>query len=341
MSRDPRHTRAANWGKRQVTLHLVMFFQAAEDAYGTGSWITARYPTSTECRIGRRRRNGSVFATSRPGFVLDERQPALLFARICRVGRLVGVTASADGGGASEPYYRRDLALVHDRGFGFHAQQCAPGVLAFLEPVRQRGGLVLEFGCGSGQLTRRLVDAGHDVVATDASPAMVELTRDFIGDRAREIRRLTLPEDPMPAADAIVGIGHPLNYLPDAGAIEQALTAIAAALKPGGLLAFDICDLEWGRRGVSNLGRVGTDWAIITEFSVPSPDRFVREMTTFVANRDGTWRRDGERHENVLIDTATVRSLLSELGVDAQIHSSFGSETHPPGLHVVLGRRAR
>jgi hypothetical protein len=29
-----------------------------------------------------------------------------------------------------DSYYRRDLALVHHRGFGFHARACAPGILA-------------------------------------------------------------------------------------------------------------------------------------------------------------------------------------------------------------------
>ena len=76
----------------------------------------------------------------------------------------------------NEPYYRSDLALVHRRGFGFHADMCAPGILALLEPVRARGGLVLEVGCGSGLLTRYLVDAGHRVLATDASPALAGVT---------------------------------------------------------------------------------------------------------------------------------------------------------------------
>jgi hypothetical protein len=49
--------------------------------------------------------------------------------------------------------YRRDLALVHDLGFGFHAELCEDGVLGLLAPVRERGGLVLELGCGSGALT--------------------------------------------------------------------------------------------------------------------------------------------------------------------------------------------
>ena len=78
---------------------------------------------------------------------------------------------------ALAPYYRADLSLVHHLGFGFHADACAPGILALLQPVRDRGGLVVELGCGSGLLTRHLVDAGHRVMATDASPAMLTLAR--------------------------------------------------------------------------------------------------------------------------------------------------------------------
>jgi methylase of polypeptide subunit release factors len=62
-------------------------------------------------------------------------------------------------------------------GFGFHADMCAPGILRLLEPLLDRNGVVLELGCGSGLLTRYLVDAGHRVIATDASPAMLALAR--------------------------------------------------------------------------------------------------------------------------------------------------------------------
>jgi SAM-dependent methyltransferase len=239
-----------------------------------------------------------------------------------------------------DPYYRRDLALVHHRGFGFHAASCAPGILTLLAPVRARGGVVLEVGCGSGLLTRELVAAGHRVVASDASPAMLEIAREHAGGAA-QVRRITLPDDPLPGADAVVGVGHPLNYLPDEDSLRRALIAIAGALRPGGVLAIDVCDLDWAtaRRDVPGMGRVGADWAIITEYSVPSPDRFVRDMTTFVPNGDGSWRRDGERHENVLVDTAALPPLLREHGVEATVGSSFGAETLPPGLRTLIGRR--
>ena len=101
---------------------------------------------------------------------------------------------------ANEPYYRRDLALVHHLGFSFHAEATAPGVIALLEDVRRRNGLVLEIGCGSGLLTRKLVDAGFRVLATDASPAMLDLARErpspmpkrSSGSRCPTIRSLRL-----------------------------------------------------------------------------------------------------------------------------------------------------
>jgi len=227
--------------------------------------------------------------------------------------------------------------LMSPRWIGKVARKTGWNVLV---TTRERDGLVLELGCGSGLLTKELVDAGHRVIATDASPAMLELAREH-APGAGDIRRLMLPHDPIPQSDAIVSVGHMLSYLPDEEAVDKGLVAIAHALGPGGLFALDICDLEWGeaRRDALNLGRVDEDWAIITEFSVPSPNNFVREMTTFVRNQDGSWRRDDERHENVLVDTSRLPELLAEEGVGATVGESFGSEQLPAGLRVLIGRR--
>jgi SAM-dependent methyltransferase len=136
---------------------------------------------------------------------------------------------------------------------------------------------VVEIGCGSGLLTGELVKAGHRVVATDASSAMLELARHGAAG-AEEIRALTLPGSAA-GGRRRVGVGHALNYLPDADAVHRALRAMARALRLGGVLAVDICDLDYGtaRREAPNLGRVEDDWAIVSRFSTPSPDSFVRE----------------------------------------------------------------
>src|SRR5262249_22818124 len=176
-------------------------------------------------------------------------------------------------------YYRDDLSLVHHRGFGFHADMCAPGIVELLRPVRERDGLVVEMGGGGGLFTRHFLDAGHRVVATGASPAMLDLAREGAPD-AEGVRRVALPDDPLPPADAIVGVGHALSYLPDEVAVDRALVAVGQALRPGGGLAIDICDLEWGaaRRDWSTSGRVGDDRAIITEDSNAARARLVCDL---------------------------------------------------------------
>jgi SAM-dependent methyltransferase len=237
-------------------------------------------------------------------------------------------------------YYQHDLALVHARGFGRYADHCAPGILDLLAPVK--GGLVLELGCGSGALTRHLLAAGHRVIATDASPAMLGLARVLLGGKAH-LRRLALPDDPLPAADAIVSAGHVISYLPDAAAVDRALVRMAGALRPDGVLAIDVCDLEFGRvrAGEAGAGRVGPDWAVITEFSTPAPDKFVRDVTTFVPDGTGAWRRGSERHENVLVDTSLIPALLEQHGVTATVGTAFGAAELPPGLRAVTGVRSR
>lgn len=238
------------------------------------------------------------------------------------------------------PYYGPDLARVHHRGFAHHAEACAPGLLALLEPIRKRDGVVVELGCGSGLLTRHLVDAGHRVVATDASPAMIDLARQVVPDADR-LELLTLPDHPVPAADAIVGVGHALNYLDDLAEVERALATLAGALRPGGVLAIDLCDLRWAqaRRDQPAFGLAEDDWAIITRFSVPAPGRYDRHIATFVRAEDGSWRRDDEHHRNVLVDTSTVPELLARHGVDAAVRPSFGTEELPEGLVAIVGHR--
>lgn len=85
-----------------------------------------------------------------------------------------------------ETIYGADVALVHHRSGAAHAAACVPGIVQLLAGVRERNGLVLELGCGSGPLTAELIAAGHRVIATDASEAMVVLARERVGGGAEE-----------------------------------------------------------------------------------------------------------------------------------------------------------
>jgi hypothetical protein len=61
-------------------------------------------------------------------------------------------------------------------------------------------------------------------------------------------------------------------------------------------------------------------------------------MTTFVRQPDNTWRRDDERHDNVLIDTSRVPDLLARHEVDVTVSDSFGEGKLDGGLATIVGR---
>jgi hypothetical protein len=62
-------------------------------------------------------------------------------------------------------------------------------------------------------------------------------------------------------------------------------------------------------------------------------------MTTFLRNDDGSWRRDDERHDNVLVEASGIPELLGSEGLQVKVRSAFGAEQLPGGLRAVVGRR--
>jgi SAM-dependent methyltransferase len=170
---------------------------------------------------------------------------------------------------------------------------------------------------------------------------MLALAKDA-APKAEEFRELVLPDDPLPECDAVVSVGHMLSYLSDEAELEAALLAIAKSLRRGGVLALDLLDLRYGDDLAADetRGRIGKDWAVVTRLSRPARNLFLREITTFVRTENGSWSRDDETHENVLVDTARIPALLAKEGIETQVSDSFGEEELPAGLVAIVGRRA-
>ncbi|MFP3915128.1 MAG: class I SAM-dependent methyltransferase [Actinomycetota bacterium] len=89
---------------------------------------------------------------------------------------------------------------------------------------------VLEVGCGSGHLTRRLAARGVDVVGIDANPRAREVAD---SDRVRTMRAESLQFDD-DSFDAIVSV-HAIEHIPP---LETALSEMARVLRPGGEALF-------------------------------------------------------------------------------------------------------
>jgi SAM-dependent methyltransferase len=245
---------------------------------------------------------------------------------------------------AGAPYYRPDLAWVHHVGYAGHVENTQRGIVARLRRHGVASGeRVLDVGCGSGLLARVLLAAGYAVTGVDASPAMIELAR--VHAPGADFRVTGLPTRHRPGADgglagadAIVSTGHVLNYLGSRDDVALALAELAAALRPGGLLAIDLMTERFAEaRDIRHPhARVEDDWTIVTRFSRPGPHRFDREITVF-RRVDGVWRRSDEHHCNVTFEAGEALEVLRINGVDARCEPAFGDEALPEGLVVIAG----
>ena len=113
------------------------------------------------------------------------------------------------------------------------------------ELADERGGPVLDVGCGTGRVAIDLASRGHEVVAVDADPDLVGILAARARARAVAVRAVTAD-----ARSLALGSRHPLAVLPMQVAQllggrrgrASMLAALRRHLQPGGLLAVALAD---------------------------------------------------------------------------------------------------
>jgi SAM-dependent methyltransferase len=242
--------------------------------------------------------------------------------------------------------YGQDLAWVHDVGHGDFARGSAPGILKILSDqgaeANGRPGRVIDLGCGSGILAAELNRAGYQVLGVDISPAMISLARERAPGSTFVVASLFSFE--LPECDAVTSIGECMSYAFDPASGEaglaQLLARIHAALRPGGVLVFDL--LEPGHVEAGTVDTRVTDtgeWTLIREATEDVVARtLTREITVFrrigAGGGPALYRRSDERHMVHLYDADTVAALTTLAGF-AEVHrlDRYGDQEFRPG-HV-------
>lgn len=110
----------------------------------------------------------------------------------------------------------------------------------WLRLAEDTAGRVIDLGAGTGRVALPLVEDGHSVLAVDHEEALLrELTRRAsarglaVGAETRDVREV----GPLGPASLIIAPMQLVQLLPDASARGELLSAVAAALAPGGRFA--------------------------------------------------------------------------------------------------------
>jgi SAM-dependent methyltransferase len=231
--------------------------------------------------------------------------------------------------------YDEDLAYIHDQGFAEIAEAAAVFVLELLASHAS----IVELGCGSGVTARRLTDAGHEVLGIDQSAALIALAR---GRAPRASFRVgSFVTEPIPECDVVLAIGEVFSYLFDEGNTRAALASIFAriyaALRPSGLLVFDLASPGLVPGGRSRTWTTGRDWAVLVE-SHEEGDLLTRRITSF-RERGAGYRRSEEVHRQRLYRAGEILALLRAAGFRAHTRRGYGKVSPGRGRHVYVARK--
>jgi SAM-dependent methyltransferase len=241
--------------------------------------------------------------------------------------------------GLPDNFYGQDLAELHSLHYAEYVNNAAPGVLAVLRQAGIRSGVILDLGCGGGQLSQRLLREGYSPVGVDVSAAMIRLARKRV-PAARFIHG-SISSVRWPRCAAAVAIGEVFNYLPSPRAMERALRNVFRALAPGGILVFDVKEpLPGLEKTVRTSARWGRDWAISVEVEEdPSRSRLVRRIITF-RKKGSSYRRNDEIHRQILYKAAEVSRMLRAVGFSVRVARGYGTFHLSPDRRVLIACKA-
>jgi SAM-dependent methyltransferase len=216
-----------------------------------------------------------------------------------------------------------------------------PGEIDFYRAMAmeltERGGSVLEVGCGTGRVTLQLAQEGISIVGMDFSPAMLTIAR----QKSQGLPNVRWAEGDMMSFDLgecfdlIIIPGHSFQFMLTPEDQLACLNCIRQHLAPGGKLVLHINhdDLSW--LGALAEGR-GTDFKLKGEYRQDTKQGSVRawtawsyETATQTASAIDAWEfigEDGkaiERKESVpkrlhVVFPFEMKHLLARVGFEEE-----------------------
>ncbi|WP_240961315.1 class I SAM-dependent DNA methyltransferase [Aneurinibacillus aneurinilyticus] len=181
---------------------------------------------------------------------------------------------------------------------------------------------VAELGCGTGSLTRYLLERELEVWGVDLSADMLEVAREKIGRShphvsvhwlKQDIRHLSLPRE----MDSIVSFCDTLNYIPDAEGVRQVFAHVFDALVSGGTFLFDvhtpykIAEVFGNESFCYRDEDVAYIWQSTYDETVETVEH---DLTLFVAEGNGLYRRFNELHHQRAYSLDDLQKWLGETG---------------------------
>ena len=204
------------------------------------------------------------------------------------------------------------------------------------ELLREYGiqdGLVLELGCGTGVLTRKLAAKGYDMIGVDYSEDMLEIAMDHRQEGEdilyllQDMREFEL----YGTVRAAVSICDSMNYIVEYQDLVQVMKLVNSYLDPGGIIIFDL-DTPYKYEeilGENTFAENRPEGSFIWE-NYYDGETGINEydLTLFVREKEGLYRKFEETHYQRAYELEQVRRAVKEAGME--FVAAYDAGTHKP-----------
>lgn len=183
-------------------------------------------------------------------------------------------------------------------------------------------GLVLDLGCGTGNLTERLADRGYDMIGVDNSGDMLQIAMEKREQSGQDI--LYLLQDMREfelygTVRAVVSICDCLNYILDYTELTEVFRLVNNYLDPRGIFIFDLNTVYKYQQllGDSTIAEDREDSSFIWDNYYDRETRINEYgLSLFIRREDGLYQKYTETHYQRAYELSEVKKALLEAGME-------------------------
>ena len=198
-----------------------------------------------------------------------------------------------------------------------------------------RDGLVLDLGCGTGSFTEKLAEKGYDMIGVDNAEEMLQIAMEKKEQSQADI--LYLLQDMREfelygTVKAVVSICDSMNYILEDEDLLEVFRLVNNYLDPGGVFIFDLNTIHKYRDilGECTIAENRDECSFIWDnFYDYEEEMNEYELTLFVQEQEGLYRKYEETHFQRAYEIDHVKELLCKSGLEfVAVYDAF--TTQPP-----------
>ena len=184
-------------------------------------------------------------------------------------------------------------------------------------------GLVLDLGCGTGNMTELLASAGYDMIGVDNAEEMLEIAMEKREKSGHDI--LYLLQDMREfelygTVKAIVSICDSINYITEEEDLLEVFRLANNYLDPKGIFIFDFNTVYKYREVLGNqtIAEDREDCSFIWDNYYYEDEQINEyELSLFIKEQDSDlYRKYQEMHYQKAYDLETIKGLVEESGLE-------------------------